>query len=122
MLVGAYHRAIDKVLLPIQCAGGIALALQFRQDAVPNAALAPAIEAAGDRAPGTEVLWQVPPRSAGTQDPANALNDPAMVMRGAARFRFLRGQQRFKPCPLLVCQGVSVHTLEYERLVYYGLQ
>ena len=69
MLVGADNGAVDIVQDPMQLAGGIGLRLQGGQDARKEARALPPIEAAGDGAPGTIALRQVPPRSPGAQDP-----------------------------------------------------
>ena len=69
MLVGADDGAVDRGQDPSQLAGGIGLLLQGVQDALTDARARPPIEAAGDGAPGTIALRQVPPRSPGAQDP-----------------------------------------------------
>src|SRR5580704_8984751 len=99
MLGGANHRAVDKVHVPVQAACLLRLALQSLQDTLPEARGPPAIEAAGDGAPGTKAGRQIAPRSTRTNEPPNAVDDATVTMVGATRPGTLRGKQRFELFP-----------------------
>src|SRR5262245_23588577 len=102
MLVGTDNRAIDIMRGPIQLPRGVGLLLDGGQEAVPEADSAPAIEATGDRTPGAIALWEIPPGGPCAENPEDAIEEPAMVGRGAAGGRFLGRKQRLEPLPLLV--------------------
>jgi hypothetical protein len=57
MLVGSNNRAIDKMEGPVKLSGGIRLLLDRGKEPVPDASVAPAIEAARHRLPGAIALW-----------------------------------------------------------------
>ena len=102
MLVSADNRAIDIVRGPVELPGGVSLLLDSGQEAVPQAGPAPAIEPAGDRAPGAIPLGEVTPRGARAEEPQHPVENPAMIGRRAAGRRFLGGKQRLESLPLLV--------------------
>ena len=83
MLVGANHGAVDVMERPIELPRRVGMLLQFCQDAIPDAGTAPAIEAGGNRLPGTVLLRQIPPRRTRAIEPQQAVEDLAMVLRGA---------------------------------------
>jgi len=108
MLVGPHNRAIDTVEVPVELSGGIRLLLDRRKEPVPEARLAPAIEAARHRLPGAGALWQIAPGRPGAKEPQDAIADATVVRCGTARRRFLGRKQRLEPLPLLVSQFMSV--------------
>lgn len=61
MLVGPYHGSVDVVLLPVQRVARVGLALHVGQDARPESAALPAIEAIRDRLPGSVAFGQIAP-------------------------------------------------------------
>ena len=69
-----YDGAVDHLDLPIMCLRhGI-------HQAVPDAGFPPAIEAIVSRRVGTITLGQVPPWSAGSQHPEDAVHYPTIVL------------------------------------------
>jgi hypothetical protein len=113
MLVRSHDGAIDMMQVPIQLDCGVSVPLQLGQDLVPNASSAPAIEAGGDRLPGTIVRGEIPPGSARAIQPEDATDDRAVVVAGPASSSFLRWKERPQPLPLLVGQDISCHTPVY---------
>jgi hypothetical protein len=110
MLVGAHHRPIDVVLLPIDLSTHIRLPLQLGQDACPKSTALPPIEARGDRLPRPVALGQVAPRGPGLVDPEHAVDDaPMVVERTASSSRGARWQKRREVCPLFIGQFVTSH-------------
>src|SRR3712207_215016 len=83
MLVGANDGGIDVLDGPLQRAGGIRLLLEGFQDRLPDTSLPPAVEAAGHRLPGTIAGRQVAPGGTGAEDPQDAIDNGAMVVRRA---------------------------------------
>src|SRR5437763_4943003 len=69
MLVGANDGAIDMMQAPIERAVGVRLLLEVRQDAVPDAGPAPAIEAGGHCLPGAVPLREIPPGRTRASEP-----------------------------------------------------
>ena len=69
VLMSANNGGIDKVQVPVDLTTGIGLDLQSRQNVLPQAGLAPAIEPTGDGADRAIALGQIPPRRAGAQNP-----------------------------------------------------
>ncbi len=67
--MGPHHRAIQEMDLPIYLAQPVALRSEFGQHLLPDPGFAPALEAAVHGGPGTIALRQIPPGSAGAQDP-----------------------------------------------------
>ena len=93
----------------MQLAGGIGLLRQGVQDARTDARALPPLAAAGDGAPGTIALRQVPPRSPGAQAPSEAMEKQAMVTGGSAGVRFLGWEQGLEPLPWLIRQLASAY-------------
>ena len=91
---------------------GVCVLLKIRQDAIPDAGASPAIEARGNRLPGTVLIGKIPPRRSRAREPQQAIDDQAMVLRGTTPSWFLRGEQRPQPLPLLVGLVSSAHTSE----------
>ena len=76
---------------PVQPSLRIRLPLQCRQDAIPDPGLLPPIEAGGDRLPRAVSLGQGAPRTAGAQDPEDAVEDRPVVVSGTTGTGLLRG-------------------------------
>jgi pimeloyl-ACP methyl ester carboxylesterase len=114
VLVGADHAAVHVMHQPVQLTEGVGAAGDLGQQPVEHTQATPAVEAAGDRAPGTKGVGQVPPRRAGAQQPHDRFQDLAVVLVGPAGGRALRGQQRFEHCPSRVGKLTlfSGHTTE----------
>jgi hypothetical protein len=107
------HRgAIDVVHFPVDLARRIGLGLYYRQDTLPTPGFVPPLETVGHRGPGAIALRQIPPGSAGAQNPQEAIDNAPMVVRGMASFRFLGRKQRLPPLPLGVGQVSSVHSTQ----------
>ena|SRR5437868_12074593 len=88
-------RPIHVVGVPIELAGAIRLRLDGREATGPEARLPPAINTAGDGAPGARALWQITPGSAGAEAPQDTVEDASVVSGGAAYFWLWRGKQRW---------------------------
>jgi len=119
MLVGANHGAVDMMEAPIERPLGIRLPLEIRQDPVPDTGTSPAIEAGGDRLPRAVLLREIPPRRSGSIEPQQAIDDLAMIFRGATASCLLRWEQRPQPLPLLVSQISSAHTESLPSLALF---
>ena len=100
--MGTNDGGIDKMHVPVELVVRVGLLLDGSQETVPDPRDAPAIEAAGDGARGTVAVGQIAPRSTGTQDPQDAVDDTPMLDVRAAGFRFLGRQQRLQLGPLFV--------------------
>jgi len=100
MLMRPDDRAIDVVDAPVDLASLIRLLLERGQKPVPDPGLLPAVEATGDRPPGTITLGQVPPGRPGLEDPEDAIDDPPMVMVGPTHARFLWWENWLQALPL----------------------
>lgn len=110
MLVGTDDRLIDEVLLPIDLATRICLSLQLGQDARPQPASLPPIEARGDGLPRPIALGQVAPGHPSLGDPKHAVDDaPMAVERAAASSRETRRHERGESRPLVIGQFVTSH-------------
>ena len=95
MLVGPYHGSVDVVLLPVQRVARVGLALHVGQDARPESAALPAIEAIRDRLPGSVAFGQIAPGRPGLGDPEHAIDDaPVVVKRAATPPRVAGWQER----------------------------
>ena len=109
MLVGTDNRAIDIVRVPIELSGGIGLLLDGGQEVIPQASPTPAIESAGDRAPGAIPLRQITPGCPRAEDPQDTIKDAAMVHCRTAGLRLLEWEQRLQPLPWRMREVMSVH-------------
>ena len=94
MLVGAHDGPIHIVDVPTEMPIGVSLLLDGGKKSIPEPSLAPAIEAARHRTPWPIPLGEVTPGSPGAQEPADAIEDAAVVDGWPACFRLLRGQKR----------------------------
>lgn len=113
MLVRADDRAIDIVEIPVELLCGIGTRLDRGKEARPEARLAPAIQPAGDGAPGAIPLRQVTPGGAGTQEPEDSVEDASVIDSRAAGFGLLRRQERLESFPLAIGEFMSIHTMKY---------
>ena len=112
MLVGTHVRAVDEVQAPIQVPRGVGFAMQYCQRTLPDARLAPVVEAAGHRPPVAEALRQVPPLCARAVEPEDAFHDAPMVAgRASSPPGTLWWQEGLQLRPLRVGQfaSFSVH-------------
>ena len=100
--MGSNNRAIDKMEGPVKLSGGISLLLDRGKEPVPDASVAPAIEAARHRAPTPIAPGQIAPWGTGAQNPQDAIDDALMGQSRSTGFRFLRRKQWFEPLPLRV--------------------
>src|SRR5919202_972145 len=120
MLVRPNDRAIDVMDLPIEQALFVRLLLQGIQDALPEPVLAPAIEAAGKRLPGTIALGDITPGSTGAVEPEQAVDRAAMADEGVTALAALRRtfgwQERLQARILFIGQVMSIHILVVYRV------
>jgi hypothetical protein len=120
MLVRPNDGAIHVMDLPIEQAFCIRLLLQSVQDALPEALLAPPVEASGKRGPGAVALGDITPGSAGTVEPEQTVDRAAMANEGPAAlapFWWSFGwQERLQSLILLVSQVMSTHNLAVYRV------
>jgi hypothetical protein len=110
VLMHSDDRAVDEVQAPVQPSLRIGSSLQRRQDAVPNAHLLPAIEAARDGLPGAVTLQEAAPRASDAQDSDDAIEDGAVIVGGTTRTGLLRWKQRAQLLPLRVGEIALAHT------------
>ena len=122
VLMRANDGPIDVVDLPIEPASGICLLLQGVQDALPEALLAPAIEAAGEGGPGTVPHGDIAPGSTGPIEPQETVDHATMVDVGfaslAAFGRPLGWEERLQSLPLSISQVMSTHALKFTGFAY----
>ncbi len=115
MLVGTNDSGIHMMRFPVQVADRVSLGLDNRKDAVPQAAVLPAIEARGHARWWTIAGRQVRPGRTGAENPQNAVDHGAVVVARTAAFAALgrtRGwQQGVDACPLPVGKISSIHGL-----------
>ncbi len=100
MLVGANDGAIDIVNVPVDLPIGIGLLLDGLKETLPDTRFAPAIEAAGHRAPGPIALGQIAPGGTGAQNPQDAIEDASMVRSGSAGFEVFEGEAAVGAAPI----------------------
>jgi hypothetical protein len=110
MLMRADDGAIDQVDRPIKAARGLGLLLHSRQEVLEETRTPPAVKTAGHGAPRPIPLRQIPPGSAGAEDPEDAVEDGTVVMGGSPNTWLLGWEQGLEPLPLCVGQIASVHT------------
>jgi hypothetical protein len=106
VLVCADHAAIHVVGRPIELTSCIASLLQGGQERIPDAAVYPAAELAGDALPRAIAFWQVAPRDPGGMQPQNAIEHPAAITADKPALRV--GQEWLKPRPLVVSEFMSM--------------
>ena len=88
MVMRSNDRAIDIMNRPVALTLGIGWLLHGIKEALPDAGIAPSIEAADHRAPGDITFGQVAPGSAGTPHPQHAVEDAAIIRSGSTRLKF----------------------------------
>jgi len=94
MLVCPDDGAVHEMERPVEPALGIGSPLQSSQDAIPHPSLLPSVEPARHGLPRAIALGQGAPRTTGTQDPEDAVEDGAVVFGGTTRVGLLRWKQR----------------------------
>src|SRR5262249_22121489 len=105
-LVGTHDGAVDAEQVPVDLASRLGAGLEVVEDAVPGAALAPAVEAGVDGLPRAEELGQVAPGGAGVQDPEDAVDHEAVVL-GRPSGPLTGREQGAQDLPLGIGQAVS---------------
>jgi len=105
MLVRPDHRPIDEVEGPIDLPNGVGLLLDGGKELVPLPSLGPASKAGVHALPGAISLGDIAPRGTGRQFPADAIEDPAIVLPRPAGLA--RGQERGEPLPFRIRKFVS---------------
>jgi hypothetical protein len=91
--------------------------LELTEELRPEPSRRPAAEAAVDRLPGAVALGEVAPGDPGVEDEENAVEDPAMIMRGAA-VPTLGREQRLEEGPLRIGELVATgnhHTTDLQH-------
>lgn len=98
--MGTDAPAIDHDQTPVQrvVVGGVLL--QGPQHPVPDVRVSPAPKAGIGGLPGPIPLRQITPRSPGSQDPEDRVEDDAVLLGGTPGTRDLGRKQRGKPLPL----------------------
>ena len=104
--MGTHDGAVDAEQIPVDTSVGLGAGLEVIEDAVPQAALAPAIEARVDGFPGSEKLRQVAPGGAGVEDPEDAVDHEAVVL-GRTAGPLTGREQGAQDLPLGIAQAVS---------------
>jgi hypothetical protein len=87
MLMRSNHTAINKVELSAKLARSMGLLLQLLQNLLPKPSFSPGVESSLYRFPSAILVWQISPGRPSAQDPTNAINRDAMVIRGSSPFR-----------------------------------
>jgi hypothetical protein len=100
--------AVDAPERVIELAPGVELALERREQPVPEPRAAPASEAAVDGLPRPIALGQIAPRHAGVQPEQHAVEDAAVILIGATPGGH-GGQQRRQPGPLGLGEFMTTH-------------
>lgn len=109
VLVGAHHRGVHEVQVPVEVAPGIRLRLQAPQHPVEHAGRPPAVEPARHSPDSTIAGRQIRPRRTRAHDPEHAVQDLAVILGRPARARLLRRQQRGDLLSLRIGQFVASH-------------
>lgn len=121
MGVSPHHSGVDVMHFPVDPPFAVCLLLDLGEDALPDAVLTPAVEAAGDGAWWAVTFGQVLPGRSGAQDPQDAVEDAPVVFRRSARVRLLRRQEGRNLRPLFVGQLESLsHTSQYTDAVKFA--
>lgn len=87
--MGANDSTVHKMDLPLDMDLGICFHLKVLKKLLPQAILAPLVEAAVDGLPRAVPFGQVTPWRPGFQNPADAVDDLAMAFSRPPYFRFL---------------------------------
>ena len=80
---------------------------QFLQQSLPKALVAPAAKATVGVLPVPVIGRQIPPRSAGAQDPENGVEKKPVVFGLSAPLSLLSGQMRFEQFPGFIVDVVA---------------
>jgi hypothetical protein len=102
VLVRPHDGAVEDQVLAVGVVG------QRREDAPPDPAAAPAVEALEHAVPSAEADGQVAPGHAGPGQPEHALDEHPVVAPPAARVARLARAEVFDPGPSRVAQGKAV--------------
>jgi hypothetical protein len=65
-----------------------------------DAGFAPAIEAAGHRAPGAVTFWQITPGSTGAQNPQDTVDEASMIPKKVDRFSVFEAEAAVGAAPI----------------------
>jgi hypothetical protein len=85
------------------------------EDLLPNARVAPAVIAAVDRLPGTEMRRQFAPGGSRPRDPEHAGEDGAMVVGRTTRARLLRWEQGSDASPTRISERRDGRSEDLDR-------
>ena len=113
VLMGAHDGAVDHRIFVVGILG------QVLEDALPDAGLGPATEAAVDVLPVAKTLRQVTPGDAGAIAVEHGVDEQAVICRGHTDAPWPARQVVFDPLPLVVTQGMSVHRSASPKLTAY---
>jgi hypothetical protein len=105
-LVGTHDGAVDAEQIPVDTSVGLGAGLEVSEDAVPQAVLAPGVEARVDGFPGSEKLRQVAPGGAGVQNPEDAVDHQSVVLGWSSR-PVAGWEEGAQDVPLGITQAVS---------------
>ncbi len=111
VLVRSDYRAIHDAQRPGKPALHVGLPLHVGQKAIPDASVLPPVEARRHRLPRAISVRQDSPRTTGTQDPEDAVDNRPVIAGWTTGTGFLRGQQRAEPVPLCIRQFANVPCL-----------
>ena len=104
-------RTVDEPHFPVHGALRLGGSLELLQELLPEALPLPAAQPVMTGLPGAVALGQIPPGSAGAQDPQDPVDDPPVVFIGMpALARPLRRQQRLQAVPLGIRQVSACHS------------
>ena len=93
MLVCTHDGPIHIVEVPVEVSVGVGLLLDRREEALPEAGLAPARTPARDRAPMARSRRQITPGGASTEEPQDPVEDTSMRGGWTAGGRLVRREQ-----------------------------
>src|SRR5262249_54984888 len=102
-------RAVERPLLPIDCALGIEFGLERLDDAIPNAGATPGSVAVIDGLPIAVALRNVGPGGAGMQTPEDAVENGAARAIGMAELSIVDRQEGLNQQILFVREFVACH-------------
>jgi hypothetical protein len=106
MLVRSHERAVDAPKRPLDLPRRVQLALEPREQLIPEPIATPAPEARIDGLPWSVAVGQIAPWHAGVQPVEHPIKEQPMLVKGATARR-ARGQQGLEECPLLVGQFMT---------------
>lgn len=106
-MVRPNNGAVDHVDFPVDLTVLIAVFLNLGKQLSPQALSLPAVEAGTHRLPVTVALREIAPGRSGPLEPEDAVEDGAVIQRGATRPRSLRWEQWSQLAPLLISQLIT---------------